>query len=509
MNVNEHLIGIDIGTSSSKGILVDSRGTLKASADISHGISRPFANYAEQDADLVWWNDLKWIVRKLLEKSAVGPEKIRAITISTIYPVIVPVDSAGRPLRPAILYGIDYRAKKEIEWFQKELTDEYSERISGFPFSSQSIAPKILWIRNNEPEVFSKTDCFMYAGTYLNYKLCGRKVVDHASASLSGLPYDLAKGEWDEVSLKLCGISKDRMPELVYAGQKLGTVTKEAAEETGLSPETMVVSGLGDHAAETFAIGGGKVGQAILSYGSTFGIDICSDHPVFAEGIGSSSSGFPDRYSVGGCMYNGAVLTKWFRDCLADAERETEKSGGQNAYQILSEKAGEIGAGSDGLITVPYFSGERTPVLDPDAVGILFGLKLTHNKYHIYRSLLEGVAFGIRQNMENMKKNGIEIAGAVALGGGTRSKVWCQILSDVTGIPQTVMQDDCAATIGDAMVAGIGCGLFDSYEDCSCWILPGFSVKPREEHREIYDRYYSIFKDLYVQTCGLMKKIGP
>lgn len=495
------LVGIDIGTTSSKGVLVTVDGRILAECSTEHGVNRPYPGWAEHDGDKVWWEEFVWVCRTLLDESGVEPGQVAGVGCSALYPNVLPVDEDGSPLRPAILYGIDTRAVDEIDLLNQTLGREYGLRVSGNQISSQSVAPKILWLRRHEPDVFARSAKFLTATSYIVFRLTGSYVIDHNSASLGGLPYNVDEQTWDRRTCDVCGISVGQLPELLWSNEISGYVTVDASRETGLLPGTPVTAGSGDFGAEMLSVGAYRDHQAVISYGTTFSLAVCSEKPVADERLLLSRTAIPGTFIIGGGMATGAALTKWFRDNFGQVESDIERMLDINAYQLLSEGARTVPAGSDGLIVLPYFAGERSPIFDPNARGVLIGLTLSHTRWHVYRALLEGVAYGIRHLQESMQDRGITVQDVIAVGGGTLSDVWTQIVSDVTQREQRVLSCAPGSSLGAAFLAGLAVDAIDSPSVIEDWLEIDRVVRPNPEHRSMYDECYRIYRRVY-EACS-------
>jgi xylulokinase len=507
MTKQQYLMGIDIGTTTSKGVIVTPQGKIVASAGFEHNISSPFLGWAEHDAEKVWWGDFVAVCRQLLEISKIDPREIVAVSHSTLYPTLVPVDNKGVPLRPGILYGVDRRAIAEIEALKKELTEEYCIQISGNGLTTQSIAPKILWIKNNEPDVFAATHKYLNASAYITLRLTGKLCIDHGSASLGGVPYRVKTGDWDEATINACGITRDKLPELVWADENIGCITPEAAAETGLSEGTAVAPGTGDHVTESLSQGYIQSGAASVSYGTTFGMDVCTDKPLICPGISLCRSCFKDIFMIGGGMLNGCSLTRWFRDNLASFDEEIKNKDDFDPYTLLNEDARTVAAGCDGLIALPYFAGEKIPFFDAGAKGVLFGLRLQHTRKHIYRALLESVAFSVRHTLECVENAGFSVRQVISTGGGTRSDVWTQIVSDVTGLRQQVLKQSHGSPMGAAFLGALVSGVITDRNKILEWNELDRWVEPNPGAKGLYDGRYKVYRQLYANTKELMQLI--
>jgi xylulokinase len=501
-----YLMGIDIGTTASKGVLVTPQGNLVAQARLEHAVSRPRPGWAEHDADKIWMGDFVSICKTLLQQSQINPQDIASVGYSTLYPVLVPINARGRPLRQGILYGIDTRAVKEIETFKEKLGEDYCRRTSGNGITTHTIAPKILWIRNNEPEIFAETYKFLNAGAYITYCLTGRVCIDHGSASLGGIPYRIDAGGWDETVLNICGITKDQMPELVWANEIAGRISKEAAAETGLAEGTIVTPGTGDRITESLSQGIFNSGKISISCGTTFGVDVCSDSLVTYPGLTVTRSCFKDLFFIGGATFNGCSITNWFRDNLARFNEAELNRNDFDAFASLDREAAAVPPGCEGLIALPYFSGEKVPFFDVHARGVLFGLKLYHSGKHIYRALLESAAFSIRHILDVIQEAGFSSREmVVSTGGGTKSGVWTQIISDITGLNQQILKQLHGSPMGAAFLGGLAAGVIRNKEEIFIWQEIEREVSPNPELKTLYDNYYKIYRELYKNTNNLMQ----
>jgi xylulokinase len=492
-----YLIGIDIGTTTSKGVIVTPQKKTIAACSIEHEVDRPHPGWAEHDAEKVWWGDFVNICRTLLQQSSVNPQQLLAVGCSTISPVILPVDKNGRPLRKGILYSIDTR-----------VTDDYSIKATNNQFSSQIVLPKILWIKRHEPELFKKTFKFLYASSYVVYRLTNNYVVDHGSGSNGGLPYNINTMNWDEEACHEVGISPDQLPRLMFGDGLAGRVSTKAAAETGLPEGLPVAAGTVDHACEVISLGASKKGRTVIAYGTSLCLDVCVEQKLYYPGLMlSRGSMSKEIYYTGGALSSGAGLTKWFKDNFGHVEIELERQTGLNAYQSLSNAAGKVKPGSEGLIVLPYFSGERFPIHDTQARGVIFGLTLRHTRGHLYRAIMESVAYGVRHLLDTLKAGGVTAESVTIVGGGTLSDVWTQIVSDVSQIEQRI-QAESGAQYGAAYLGGLAAGVIDpSYID-KLWDSYQRIVKPDPANKAIYDKYYQIYRSLYPKTVDEMHLLG-
>lgn len=490
MSTGELLLGLDIGTSSSKAVLVRPDGMMVASAQRDHALSLPRPGWVEHDAEDVWWADLRALLAEL------GPERLDAVggvCVTGIGPCLLPIDADGAPLRPAILYGIDTRASAEVE----ELTERYGLeallRTGGSPLTSQAVGPKLLWLSRHEPEVWSQTARFVMASSFAVLRLTGEYVLDHHSASQCNPLYDLAGERWrDDVAADVApGVE---LPRLLWPGEVAGTVTPSAAAETGLPAGAPVAAGTIDAWADSVAAGATAPGDLMLAYGTTmFLVHAAPDatpHPTLWLTAGVTRG---SRTVAAGMATSGA-LTNWLR----------EVAGGPPFEQLVAEAAATR-PGADGLVVLPYFAGERTPLFDSRARGAVLGLTLGHQRGHLYRALLEATAFALRHNLEAIESAGGDPRRLVAVGGGTKGELWTQIVSDVTGRPQDIPRLTIGASYGGAQLAGAAAGLV---EPGARWNPIATTVDPLIEHAHVYDELYRVYRELYLDTRTLAHRLA-
>jgi xylulokinase len=499
----EHLLGIDIGTYESKGVITTPEGQIVATCTQAHELSIPQPGWAEHDAESDWWGDLCRLTRDLLAKTGVDPSSILAVGCSTIGPCLLPVDSNGNPLRRAILYGIDCRAADEIGTLNSSLGEDVVYEQCGNSLSAQAIGPKILWLKNHEPEVFDRARRFVTGTTYLVWKLTGQWCVDPYSASTFVPLYDFRNRDWS-LDLAKGIVDLERLAEITDTTAVVGKITREAAEETGLSAGTPVIAGTIDAAAEAVSVGVVEPGRMMLMYGSTAFMIQVVESPLTDRRVWAAPFLFPGTSSLMAGMATTGSLTRWFRDTLARDLLQAERKGLQNAYERLASEAAEVSPGSDGLVLLPYFSGERTPINDPQAKGVFFGLTLNHSRGQIYRAILESVALGIRHHLEVFDEIEASVSVIRAVGGGTKNRLWLQIVSDTCGVAQEIPEVTIGASYGDAFLAGLGIGAFSSQGEIAQWVKLADTVGPNASTAEKYDLKYRLYRELYRRTRDLM-----
>lgn len=494
-NLREHLLlGIDIGTSGSKGVLATAGGEVVATAERAHELSLPKPGHAEHDAESVWWQDFLQISRELLDDGD-RAGRVAGVCASGIGPCLLPVDAQGNPLRPAILYGVDTRASEEVE----ELTERYGEEQilarCGSTLSSQALGPKLLWLYRNEPAVWQKTRYMLMASSFLVQRLTGEYVIDHHSASQCDPLYDIEHGSWIEDWARQVAPDLE-LPRLLWPSEIAGEVTREASELTGIPRGTPVAAGTIDAWAESASAGVREPGDLMLMYGTTlFFTEVLREAKRHRSLWGTAGLYEGTRNLAAGMATSGA-LTGWLK-----------KLSGDVPYEDLLKEASSVPAGSEGLVVLPYFAGERTPIMDPDARGLIAGLTLSHTRGHLYRAMLEATAYGIRHILETMREAGGGGERLVAIGGGTKGGLWTQIVSDVTGRSQEIPRYTIGAAHGDALLAGIATQLATP-ESVSEWNPVESVVEPNTSNTTIYEDLYGVYRELYPSTREQMHALA-
>lgn len=477
-------LGVDIGTASSKGVLVDAEGTVVAHAVRKHHTSSPYPGWVEHDALAVWWNDFLSLVTELT--STVGAEQVGALGCSGIGPCLLPVDERWQPLRQAILYGVDTRATAEIAEQERIYGAGAVLDRCGSPLSTQAVGPKMSWLSKHEPEVFSGMRAWFMASSYLAFRLTGEYVLDHHSASQSVPLYDSRKQCWIDAWCR--DIAPDvAWPRLVWPSDVVGTVTTEAATLTGLPAGIPVVAGTIDAWSEAVSIGAADPGDVMLMYGTTMFLVNFIDAPLRTPLLWGTAGAFADTYTLAAGMATSGAITEWLAELTA------------TDYPDLLAAAATAGIGAEGLLMLPYFAGERTPLFDPDARGTLIGLTTRHGRGHLYRAALEATAFGVRHNLDTMAAAGGNLRRLVAVGGGTAGGLWTRIVSDVTGRDQQLPRHTLGAAYGNAFLAALGRGATEP-RDIATWNPIESTVAPNPGNAEPYDELYRLYRELYPAT---------
>ncbi|MFJ9176375.1 FGGY-family carbohydrate kinase [Streptomyces sp. NPDC102360] len=478
------VIGVDIGTSSSKGILVALDGTVLHTAVREHTVDRPAPGHVEMAGE-VWWDEFVSLARELTSDRDAD---VVAVGVSGMGPCVLLTDADDTPLRPAILYGVDTRSGAQIERLERELgADEIVHRC-GSRLTSQAAGAKVAWVADEEPELFARARRLYMPSSWLARKLTGAYVLDHHSASQSTPLYDTLARDWYAPWAERIAPGLE-LPPLCWSGEAAGTVTAEAARATGLPAGIPVTTGTVDAWAEALSVGAHGVGDLMLMYGTTMFLVHTVPDLLRDPALWSTVGALPDTRNLAGGMATSGAVTGWLRDLFGDVD-----------YPELLGLAEKSGPGANGLLMLPYFAGERTPVDDPRARGVIAGLTLGHTRGDLYRSALEATAFGVRHNIEALEAAGGDIRRVVAVGGGTQGRLWTQIVSDVTGRTQEVRTTSVGASYGGALLAA---QLVTDDARIDDWNPVAERIAPRPEVTARYDELYALYRDLYPASADV------
>lgn len=501
---SKYLIGTDIGTSGTKSIITDTAGRILAESYLEYGVLVPRPLWAEQWPD-VWYNAVIATIKDAVDRSKVDARQVKGVCISGLYGGSgIPLDQEMQPVRPCIIW-MDRRAEKECENIKEAISADELFDVTGNGVDPYFGFAKILWIKNNEPDNWKKIRLFLPPNQYVIYKLTGTVAMDYTSAGNLGGIYDLKNSAWAYEFMRRLGIPEYMMPENLLEPKDIaGHIMREAAEKTGLMPGTPVCTGCIDCLASTLATGAIYENQhtAIIGTSINWGV-IHSKFPTSKSYITMPYAKDPRTmyYTYGGASTAGA-LPKWFRDNL------TSFGSTSVTYDMLNEKAAKVEPGSNGLIILPYFMGERSPIWDVNAKGTVVGLTLHHTQAHLYRAFLESVAYALRHIMETSRIEMDENTKCTLIGGATRSKLWKQIFADVTGVPIYCSSNNIEAPLGDALIAGIGTGELSDFSVIEKWIDFDQKVLPNPQNRPIYSEYFRLYKKIYLSLKDDMKEIS-
>ena len=492
-----YLVGIDIGTSGTKTILMDETGEVRARATQEYPLYTPRPQWSEQDpAD--WWAATCATVQKVLQTAGIEAREIAGIGLSGQMHGSVFLDEAGEIIRPALLWN-DQRTQAECDWITETVGREKIVELISNPVLTGFTAGKIVWLRNHEPQNYARVRHVLLPKDYIRYKLTGEFATEVSDASGTAL-FNVRKRQWADEMLGAIDIPRDWMPASHESQEISGRVSEAAAKATGLLAGTPVVGGGGDQAAG--AVGNGIVETGIVSsvIGTSGVVFAFSDNPVVDPDLRLHTfcHSVPDKWHLMGVTLSAGGSLQWYRDAYCQPEKVVAGALGRDPYDLICAEADEVPAGAEGLLFLPYLSGERTPYPDANARGVLFGLTRRSDRAHVARAILEGVAYSLRDTFEIMKQMGVPIRQVRASGGGAKSKIWRQILSDVTGHAHATISVDEGPALGAALLAGVGAGIYGSVaEACKATVEVRFAADPCVTNHAAYDRFYKVYQNLY------------
>lgn len=498
-----YLLGIDIGTSACKAAIFDRSGEVIASASEEYPVDYPHPGWAEQDPQ-DWWRAVCTAIRRMAA-DGVDLSEIAGIGIDGQSWSAIPVDQAGNVLAKTPIW-MDTRAQ--------DICDEYNERVGAdqiFQTAGNSLQPsyttaKILWYRRNLPEVYRRTYKILQSNSYIAFRLTGNMTQDISQGY--GLHcFNMRTGTWDEKLCDALDIPGSLLPDIFPSHAVIGTVSSQAAKESGLTAGTPVAAGGLDAACGTLGAGVVHPGETQEQGGQAGGMSICIDTYQADPRLILGYHVVPGRWLLQGGTTGGGGVMRWLEREFGAYEREAGLSRQKSSLELFNEAAEAVSPGCDGMVFLPYMSGERSPIWDPDAKGVYYGMDFGKTKGHFIRAAMEGVAYSLHHNLEIAREAGAEAEVLRAMGGSANSLLWTQIKSDITGKPIVVPSSDTATTLGAAILAGVGVGMYGSFEEAvELTVKEKRRHEPNPEHREAYERNYQIYLELYEQLKGMMKK---
>ncbi|WP_186429594.1 xylulokinase [Clostridium sp. BSD9I1] len=495
-----NFLGIDLGTSSVKIVVMNELGKVTASISRDYDVSYPKTGWAEQNPE-DWWNATKDGIKEIVKNPNMDGESINGIGFSGQMHGLVLLDKEGNVLRPAILW-CDQRTQDECDYLNSHIGQDKLSLYTGNKALTGFTAPKLLWVRKNEEEVFNKIAHILLPKDYIRYKLTGEFATDVSDAS-GMLMLDVKSRKWSSEMLEILEIDEKVLPKVYESWEITGKVTKEAAGYTGLSCETVVVGGGGDNAAGAVGTGTVKAGVLSVSLGTSGVVFVSSDnYEVDKDNRLHSFCHANGKWHQMGVMLSAASCLKWW---IENINKDIEG----DVFERLLKEAESSPIGSNGIIFLPYLMGERTPYSDPNAKGTFFGLNISSTRGDMTRSILEGVCFGLRDSLEILKSLKVSVEAVRVTGGGARSNLWRQILADIFGVKVQVINSKEGPAYGAAILAAVGCGLFKSVDEaCEKLITVTDSLEPIAENVERYNKYYKLYNELYPKLKESFREIN-
>jgi xylulokinase len=482
------LLGIDLSTTGAKALLIDEQGRAVASASTALTLSTPRPLWAEQHPR-DWWEATTASIRTALATAEATDDEVRAVGLTGQMHGLALLDKQGEPLRPAILWN-DQRTAAECDEIRARIGKSRLIAVTGNDALPGFTAPKLLWVRRHEPEVYARAAHILLPKDYIRYRLTGDFAMDKADGS-GTLLFDLAARDWSPEVTDALDIPSSWLPPTHEGPNATGVVSAEAAALTGLAVGTPVMAGGGDQSAQAVGVGAIDPGIAAVTLGTSGVVFAATSAPLFEpEGrLHAFCHAVPGRWHLMGVMLSAAGSLQWLHDTLAP----------DVSFDALMDEAAQAPAGSEGLLFVPYLSGERTPHPDPLARGAWVGLTVRHTRAHMIRAVLEGVSFGLRDGFTLLAQVGLdEMTNARISGGGARSPLWRAILASVLATPLESVEASEGAAHGAALLAGVGAGVWpDVASACAATIQPGEITIPNAEWQVTYERLYPVYQSLY------------
>ncbi|MCX6090833.1 MAG: xylulokinase [Candidatus Atribacteria bacterium] len=501
-------LGIDVGTTGCKAVLVNEEGELIAKGIEEYPLYTPRPNWAEQDpAD--WVRGTFQAIKKTLDSAGVDRKSIAGIGLTGQMHGSVFLDQKGEVIRPAILW-CDQRTAKECEEITRIVGQENMMRINGNPVLAGFTAPKIYWLKNNEPDHYARVAKVLLPKDYIRFCLTGDFATDVSDASGTSL-FDVPHRKWSEEIISALDLKMDWFPRCYESPEITGYLKKDLAGQLGMSEKVIVVAGGGDNAAGAIGTGIVKSGLVSASIGTSGVVFAFSDEvKIDMKGrVHTFCHAVPGKWHVMGVMLAAGGSFRWFRDVLGMDEKNLSTLLEKDAYELLTQEAEKVEPGGEGLIFLPYLTGERTPHADPYARGVFFGLTLKHRKNEMVRSVMEGVTFGMRDSLEIIREMNIPIREVMAIGGGAKSSLWRSIQADIYQVPLYQVKVDEGPAFGAALLAAVGKGVFKTVpQACEKAVRVLDKILPDPDQNARYNEIYGIYRDLYPALKPFYKRVA-
>ena len=501
-----YVIGIDVGTTSIKGMLLGSKGRVAAFARQEYTLDTREGDICELDA-AIYWEVTCRIIHKLISESGIDPRTIGGLAFSSQGETLIPVDVEGKPLRKAIVW-LDNRSAEEAD----EIKTRFGEQAVMDSTGQPEVLPiwpatRILWMKKNELQLFNRVHKYLLVEDFLIFKMTGKYCTEHSLAS-STLYFNISEKKWWPEMLHFLDITEDQLPALVQSGTIVGNLTPEAAQATGLGTTTRCVTGAYDHPAG--AIGSGNIynGDATLTIGASMAMCIALDQPVFDRSLNLPCQ----CHAIDGLYFllpygqTAGMVLKWFKDMFGQYENQEAERNGQDSYDLLIRQAEKVPAGSEGLVMLPHLMGTGSPEFNPHVKGVFAGITMGMHKGHFVRAIIEAVSLMVRHNLEVMKQKGISVKVIHLLGGVSKSNLWNQVLADVTGLPVINLVNTENSVMGACLLASTGIGNFDNMESaCRASVKTNSRFEPNPSNHELYNRAYDKYVHLYASLENYWK----
>jgi len=503
-----YLVGTDIGTTGTKTVLIDTDGNILAHSFQDYPLITNYMGYAEQEPELYWEAACKTISEVILN-SKINPKKIQGIAISGLSPACIMINRQLEPLQLAHIW-MDRRSTLQCQWLIDNIGQERIFNISANPIDPYYSLTKLMWERDNRPLLYKEAFKMLSAADYPVMKLTGVAVTDYSNASLYGIAFNIRKKTWDEQLIRDIKIDINKLPEVLPCEEIAGYVTKEASTKTLLPAGTPVLAGTVDCNAAWVGAGAIQEGDTSIAMGTTGVIGVVHKQEKFSRKMITivHAANSRETYTTLSAQLCGAIY-KYFRDNFINDRTNNSGNDEADTFKVMDLEAQNINPGSDGLILLPYFQGERTPVWDPLARGLIFGINLNHTRGHLIRAVMEGVGYAFRDNFNIIKKSGIKMTlPIVMIEGGAKSKLWRQIVCDMLEVPGAYLKNSSGAPFGSAILAGVGTDVFKDFNIVKKLNEIRDITEPDKNTAGVYKKYFRIFQKLYKNNKSLFKDLA-
>jgi len=488
-----YVLGIDVGTTALKAVALDRERGVVAQVERDHELLSAHPGWAEEDPEQ-WWATTRDAIRTLL--TTIPAEEIAAIGVSGMVPAMVLLDASGQPLRPSIQQN-DARSIVEVKELQAAVDLREFFTITGGMPNQQNIDPRWRWLKQHEPDIVARTAYLCGSYDFIVYRLTGQLSLEENWAAESGL-YDIRQHRWHTPYLEHAGIDAAILPPVRQPTEIVGGISEAVAGQTGLRVGTPVVAGSADHVAAGLASGLVQNGDVLLKFGGAGDLLYCADLPEPDPHFYFDYHEIPGLTLISGCMATSGSLVKWFAHELADGV----------PLAALDAEAEQVPPGAGGIIALPYFLGEKTPIFDPSARGVFAGVMLHHTRAHLYRAILEAVCYGFAHHLLLLREANRPIRRICAADGGSRSRLWMQIAADVVDYPLQVIAGEAASALGAAYVAAMGIGMFTDWHEITRFITAGPIYQPQKDHVAYYQKGFALYRDLYRRLQSFLPELG-
>ncbi|MFQ6088282.1 MAG: FGGY-family carbohydrate kinase [Candidatus Methanofastidiosia archaeon] len=501
-----YVLAYDLGTGGCKTILADLHGRILSSTFEEYQVLYPKKGFAEQDPN-IWWKSILISTQKVMK--GIPKEEILGISFSSQMIGTLPLDRDGKPLRNCMIW-LDTRSGKQARWIIEHFGPGRLLKITGGIPSERDFISKVLWLKEKEKRIFEKTHKFSDCKDYLIFRCTGEFVTDLSCASVTGF-FNTEKKVWSDELCEIVGITQDELSRVLKSTDVVGELNSKASRELGLERKTLVICGGGDVATAALGAGALKIGDAHLNLGTSAWVGVNVEERILDPmcGIGSMCSAIPESFILIGEMESAGACLRWLRDELGDSEKLKAEKEEKNVFEVFDEIADSVEPGSKDLIFTPWMWGERAPLVDEYVRGGFFNLSLEHKKCHMIRSVLEGVSYHLRWIAETLEELDLKIEELNVVGGGAKSDIWLQILSDVTlkDIKKPKRAGD-ACAMGALMIALVGLDIYENFDSLKDLIVMEKKFKPQSENKTKYERLYENFKKIYEMLSEVHEKLN-